>query len=119
VRGVFPNGDTRMLPGQFARIRVPVGQERSAILVPRVAFSSDQLGAYVLVVNDKDTVERRNVQEGPSKGPLRVVEKGLSGDERVIVNGMLRAAPGRRVSPEEAPPENPAGEAPDELKPAY
>ncbi len=119
VRGVFPNGDARMLPGQFARIRVPVGQERSAILVPRVAFSSDQLGAYVLVVNDKDTVERRNVQEGPSKGPLRVVEKGLSGDERVIVNGMLRAAPGRRVSPEEAPPENPAGEAPDELKPAY
>ncbi len=118
VRAVFQNGDGRMLPGQFARLRVPVGEERSAILVPRVAVASDQLGSYVLVVNDKNTVERRNVQEGPSRGPLRVIEKGLTGNERVIVNGLLRAIPGRQVSPEEEAGAQQPGEAPAGAKPA-
>ncbi len=102
MRGVFANPDGKMLPGQFARVRVPVGKEKSAILVPRVAVGFDQLGSYVLVVNENNVVERRNVKVGFSKDGLNVIEDGLAGNERVIVKGLLRAFPGRQVTPETA-----------------
>jgi RND family efflux transporter MFP subunit len=100
VRGIFLNPDAKMLPGQFARIRVPVKEEISALLVPKVAVSYDQLGAYLLLVNEKNIVERRNVKTGASKDEMYVIEEGLKGNEWVIVKGVLKAFPGRPVTPE-------------------
>jgi RND family efflux transporter MFP subunit len=109
LRAVFPNGNRVLLPGLFARIRVPVGREANAILVPEVALGLDQIGRYVLVVDDHNVVERRSVRLGQAFDTMRVIEEGLKGNERVVVNGLLRAIPGREVSPEvqeaEAPPE--------------
>ncbi|MFZ2448612.1 MAG: efflux RND transporter periplasmic adaptor subunit [Syntrophobacteraceae bacterium] len=99
LRGVFPNRDAKMLPGQFARVRVPVGAERSLPLVPVVALGYDQLGPYVLVVNDRNVVERRNVKTGATREGYIAIEEGLNDNERVVVNGLLRAAPGRPVDP--------------------
>lgn len=100
VRAVFSNPDRVLLPGLFVRLRLPVGRDRGAILVPEVALGYDQIGRYVLVVDDKNVVERRGVKTGQSYGEMRVVSDGLTGDERVVVNGLLRAIPGREVSPE-------------------
>jgi RND family efflux transporter MFP subunit len=105
VRGVFPNADGKILPGQFTRVKVPVGQERSALTVPKVAINYDQLGSYVLVVNEKKVVERRNVKTGPSSGSMFVIDEGLAGNEWVIVEGILKAVPGRQVNPEHETPE--------------
>ena len=99
MRGEFPNPDAGMLPGQYARVRVPAGRERPAILVPKAAVGFDQLGPYVMVVNGQNTVERRNVKTGASRENLYVIENGLTGNEQVIVKGVIRAAPGRRVTP--------------------
>jgi len=99
-----------MLPGQFARIRVPIGKERSAILVPKVAVSFDQLGSYVMIVNGSNTVERRGVKTGAAKNDMLVIEDGLSDNEWVIVNGLLKAIPGRQVDPvRPSPQQQPAG----------
>jgi RND family efflux transporter MFP subunit len=100
MRAVVPNADRKMLPGQYARVRVPIGKEKSAILVPKVAVGFDQEGSYVLVVNEKNTVERRNVITGASHGDLYAINSGLNGNERVIVKGLLRGIPGRQVTPE-------------------
>jgi RND family efflux transporter MFP subunit len=100
MRGVFPNADGNMLPGQFGRVRLPIRVGRSALLAPQVAVGYDQVGTYVLMVNDKDVVERRNVKTGASKSSMVVIEDGLTGDEWVIVNGLLKAIPGRPVTPE-------------------
>ena len=54
----------------------------------------------MLVVNDKNVVERRNVTTGPAVESRRVIDDGLTGGEWVIVNGLLKAAPGRQVTPE-------------------
>ncbi len=108
LRGVFPNPDGKIFPGQFARVRLPVGKERSAILVPQAAVLYDQLGNYVLIVNGNNTVERRNVKTGAQKDYSYVIEEGLSGDEWVVTNGLLRAVPGRPVTPERAPAQAPA-----------
>ena len=100
VRGVFPNPDGRMRPGQFARVRIPVGTEKSALLVPQTAISYDQVGSYVLVVDEKKVVERRGVKTGITQDTMIVIEEGLKGDEWVVVKGLLGAIPGRHVSPE-------------------
>ena len=102
VRGVFPNPDGKMLPGQFARVRLPIGKKESAILVPQAAVSYDQLGNYVLIVNENNTVERRNVKTGAQKDHSYVIEEGLTGDEWVVTNGVLKAVPGKQVTPERA-----------------
>jgi RND family efflux transporter MFP subunit len=100
VRGVLPNADRVLLPGYYVRVRVPVGQQQDALLVPDVALGSDQAGRYVLVVNGENVVEQRKVQAGPVEGDLRVIESGLKADDRVVVAGLLRAIPGQKVDPQ-------------------
>jgi len=109
VRGVLPNPDRTLLPGFFARVRVPYDEQKDALLVPDVALGSDQSGRYVLVVNGENVVEQRKVQTGPLDGDLRVIETGLKPDDRVVTTGLLRAIPGQKVDPqlrkiEAAPP---------------
>jgi RND family efflux transporter MFP subunit len=105
VRGVFPNADGKMLPGQFARINVPLGKERAALTIPKVAINYDQLGSFVLIVNEKNIVERRTVKTGHSVESVFVIDEGLTGNEWVIVKGMVKAIPGRLVNPERETPE--------------
>jgi RND family efflux transporter MFP subunit len=99
VRAVFPNPDHVILPGLFARVRIPFTRER-ALLIPDVAVLSDQGGSYVLVVDASSTVVYRRVHLGPlTEGDLRVARDGLGTEDRVIVNGLQRARPGTVVSP--------------------
>src|SRR5215510_2030480 len=100
MRGVLPNANGQILSGLYARVRVPM-EQRAAFLVPEVAIGHDQQGSYVFVVNEKNVVERRSVKPGPAVDSLRAIDDGLNGTERVIVNGLLRAAPGRQVTPEQ------------------
>ncbi len=68
-------------------------------LVTQLAIGADQSGRYVLVVNNKNTVEKRNVRLGQIVDGMRVVEEGVGPDDRVIVRGIQRARPGRKVDP--------------------
>jgi len=99
MRGILPNADGTILPGLYARVRVPL-ERKESLLVPEVAVSHDQQGAYVFAVNEKNVVERRTVKTGSAVEALRVIDDGLTGKEWVIVNGLLRAGPGRQVTPE-------------------
>jgi RND family efflux transporter MFP subunit len=107
ARAELPNEARLLLPGFFARVRVPL-EETPALLVPAVALGSDQAGRYVLVVNADNTVEQRKVAVGPTIGEMAVIESGLKGEDRVVVAGILRATPGQKVDPQlqtaEAPP---------------
>ena len=106
LRGIFPNPDGKMLPGSFARIKIPiVGSQKTSLVIPEVAIAYDQLGSYVLVVGDHNIVERRSVKLGLRVDSRRVVEEGLTGKEWVIVEGQLDAIPGRPVTPVRQAPE--------------
>jgi RND family efflux transporter MFP subunit len=102
LRGVFPNPKGLMLPGLFAKLRVPVTHNQSALLVPTVAIGFDQLGPYVLAVDDKNIVQRRAVKLGTEVKDLTVITDGLKGQEWVITNGLLMAIPGKQVTPVKA-----------------
>jgi RND family efflux transporter MFP subunit len=103
VRGIFANLDGGVLPGLFVRVRVPKPEQRNALLVRGDAVSFDQQGAYLLIVNSHNVVERRGVKTGSQVGELMVIEEGLKPDDLVIVEGVLQAIPGREVNPQ---PEN-------------
>lgn len=100
ARGIIDNPQRLLLPGYFVRVRIPLEKNDKALWVPDVALGADQGGAYVLVVNKDDVVEQRKVETGPLEGTMRVIEKGLSAGDRVIVSGLLQAVPGHKVSPQ-------------------
>ena len=118
LRGVFPNPQGMMLPGLFAKLRVPVTHDKSALLVPTVAIGFDQLGPYLLAVDDKNVVQRRGVKLGAEVKDLTVITEGLKEQEWVITNGLLMAIPGKQVTPVKAsapnseppPPPAPGGQ---------
>ena len=110
LRAILPNPDAVILPGLFARVRAPIGEQNEALLVPETAISYDQMGPLVRLVNEKNVVERRGVKLGVQDGTDRVVLEGLQGEEWVVVAGLLRAIPGRQVTPERtAAPPGPEG----------
>ncbi len=99
ARATLQNADRILLPGYFVRVRIPA-RPQPALLVPDIALGSDQGGRYVLVVNKDNTVEQRRVEPGPLQGELRVIEKGVTKDDRVVVGGIMRAIPGQKVDAE-------------------
>ena len=101
LRGIFPNHDLSMLPGLFVRVRVPAAELKNALMVPGDAVNFDQQGEYLLLVDDKNMVERRSVTLGPQVGSMQAIEQGLTPNDRVIVEGILQAIPGRLVSPQQ------------------
>jgi len=103
ARATLENGDRSLLPGYFVRIRIP-SKPQPGLLVPDAALGSDQGGRYVLVVNKDNVVEQRKVEPGQLVGELRVIEKGLTKDDRVVVGGIMRAIPGEKVDAESGTP---------------
>ena len=100
VRAVLPNDDRALLPGYFVRVRVPLGEEPDMLLVPDRAIGSDQRGRYVLVAGKDDVVEERPVEIGQLVGTLRVISKGITAEDRVLVSGLLTAVPGQKIEPQ-------------------
>ncbi|MFZ5778789.1 MAG: efflux RND transporter periplasmic adaptor subunit [Pseudomonadota bacterium] len=101
VRGLFKNPDRQLLPGFFARIRMPQGLgEEKVFLIPNRVIAEDQAGRYVLVVNKDDVVEQRRITQGMLlPGGLRAITKGLAADDRVVLTTNGRAVPGGKVVP--------------------
>jgi multidrug efflux system membrane fusion protein len=101
IRGVFQNPapDRVLQPGFFARVRVPGSAKYEATLVPAVAIGTDQGQKFVYIVNGKDEIEYRKVEPGPEHEGMRVIRSGLKADDWVVVNGLMSARPGVKVSP--------------------
>ena len=99
-RVLLPNKDGVLMPGMFLRVRLAVSDPYKALLVPETSLTNDQGQRFVLVVNDQNVVQRRNVEVGQRQDDgLRVVTKGLTADDWVITAGLI-VAPGTTVKPE-------------------
>jgi RND family efflux transporter MFP subunit len=108
-RAVFKNPDGVLTPGMFGRIRVPGSPPHTALLIPDAAIGTEQVRKYVTVVGPDNTATQKFVTLGDlTEDNLRIVKDGLKADDRVIVNGLMRARPGQKVTPQEGP-SGPAG----------
>jgi multidrug efflux system membrane fusion protein len=100
LRAVFPNTDKKIVPGLFARIRVPGSARYDALVVDERAIGTDQAQKFVLTLTETNTVTYRPVQLGPVVAGKRVVRSGLQPGEQIVVNGLQRVRPGMPVRPQ-------------------
>jgi multidrug efflux system membrane fusion protein len=96
-RAVFRNPDRRLTPGLFVRLRLPGTVSYPGVLVEDRAIGTDLDRRFVLVIGGAKKVESRTVTLGPVVDGLRVVRKGLSAGELVVVNGLQRVRPGMQA----------------------
>lgn len=99
LRADVQNPNKLLAPGMYVRIRVPIGESHSATLIPEEALGSDQGQRFVYVLNKEDEVEYRRIKTGRLHQGLRVVDSGLTTEDRVIVKGLQRVRPGIKVNP--------------------
>jgi RND family efflux transporter MFP subunit len=101
ARATFVNPGYFVTPGQFGRIRIPASQQHVAILVPDGAVVTDQSRKLVMTVKEDGTVEPKVVRPGPmTEDGLRIIRSGLEPSDSVIINGLVRARPGAKVTPQ-------------------
>ena len=101
-RAVYANPNNIFTPGMFARVRVPGSPPYEALLVPDAAVGTEQARKFVLTVNADNTVVPKYVTLGQTTGDnLRVIKDGVAADDRVIVDGLMRARPGQKVTPQD------------------
>jgi RND family efflux transporter MFP subunit len=111
-RAVFANPKGIFTPGMFARVRVAGSPAYDALLVPDAAIGTEQARKFVLTVSADNTVVPKYVTLGQvTADNLRVIKEGLSADDRIIVDGLLRARPGQKVTPQEQGAAPPGGAA--------
>ncbi len=99
VRARFDNADGALVPGLYARIRVGGGEPHPALLVDEAAVGTDQSKKYVMVVDQANKAQYREVQLGERHGGLVEIAGGLKDGERIVVNGLQRIRPGDAVTP--------------------
>jgi multidrug efflux system membrane fusion protein len=99
ARATVPNPDLTITPGQFARLRVSLGDPAPVLLVPAAAVVPDQSRHIVMTVSADGAVVPKVVETGDIYHGLRVIRSGLTANDRVIIDGLVRARPGIRVAP--------------------
>jgi RND family efflux transporter MFP subunit len=99
-RAIFDNPDLFLQPGMFGRISIPGSGDHQAVLIPDEAIGSDQDRRIVYVVGPDNKISTKAIRPGPKIDGYRVVRRGLSGDETIVVDGIVRARPGATVTPE-------------------
>ncbi|MGI8527050.1 MAG: efflux RND transporter periplasmic adaptor subunit [Pseudolabrys sp.] len=116
-RGAFANANAIFTPGMFGRVRVPGSPPYEGLLVPDSAIGTEQARKYLLTVNAENIAVPKYVTLGPTTADgLQVIKGGLGPDDRVVVNGLMRARPGQKVTPQQQGAAPPQGAPPAEKK---
>jgi membrane fusion protein (multidrug efflux system) len=115
LRAEVPNADLRILPGQFVRARLFVG-EIEGVLVPQAAVLTSDKGKAVMVVGADNKVSPRPVDAGTWQGDQWVIRSGLAQGDKVVVDNLVKMRPGMTVAPH--PPQAPGQGAPGAQPPA-
>ena len=101
-RAVFANANNLFTPGMFARVQVAGSPPYEALLVPDAAIGTEQTRKFVLTVGADNKVVPKYVTIGQiTKDNLRVIKTGIASDDRIIVDGLMRARPGQPVTPQQ------------------
>jgi membrane fusion protein (multidrug efflux system) len=97
--GLFPNPGNVLRPGLYGRVRAVTGTIHGALLVPQPAVSELQGDYQVAVLDSANRVSVETVKVGDRVGSMWVITEGLKPGQRVVVEGIQKAAPGKAVNP--------------------
>ena len=99
ARAIFPNPNLLLTVGQFGRIRIPGSEPYKAILIPEAALVTDQSRTIVMTLQNDNSVQPKLVRVGPHYQGLRIIRSGLTADDVIVIDGLMRIRPGAKVSP--------------------
>jgi RND family efflux transporter MFP subunit len=99
ARATVPNPDLAITPGQFARVRVPLGRPAPALLLPPAAVIPDQSREVVMTVAPNGAIVPKPVEIGGLHRGLRVIRSGLAAADTVVIDGLVRVRAGAKVTP--------------------
>jgi multidrug efflux system membrane fusion protein len=97
LKAVFPNDNNELFPNQFVNARLLLDVKRGTTVVPTAAIQRSPQGTFVYVVKDDQTVGVRPVTVGVTQGDEASIDKGLSPDELVVVDGTEKLREGSKV----------------------
>lgn len=97
LRALFANTDKRLWPGQFVNVRLTLGHDADALVVPDSAVQQGPKGTYVFVITSSGIAQQRDVQVARSVNDESKIASGLSAGETVVTDGQSRLANGTRV----------------------
>lgn len=99
-RALVPNPKHILVPGLFVQVRIAVTQPTPQLTIPDLAILYDQIGPYVLLMDNRQMVVQKYVELGTLADGQRAIVKGIRAEDNVIVDGLQNASPGNRVAPE-------------------
>ena len=97
VRAEMPNPDHVLLPGQFTKVKLLLDVRENAVVVPMKALIIEKGGAYIYVIRNDNTAEKRFIELGPQLDNIAVVERGLAQGEQIVTEGYHKLQPGMKV----------------------
>lgn len=97
LKGLFPNDDGLLWPGEFVRVLLTLTTERDAVVVPSEAVMTGQSGQFTFVVKDDLTVQSRPVKVGRNLDGLTAIDEGIAAGEKVVTDGQLRLVQGAKI----------------------
>ena len=106
VKAQFDNPDGVLVPGMFARAKLVGDTLKGAILVPERAVQQLLGKSFVMIVGEDGKSKAQNVELGSKIGSYCIVEKGLTGKEQVIVEGLTSLTEGMDLAITEVKPED-------------
>jgi RND family efflux transporter MFP subunit len=97
LRALLQNKEYIFVPGLFVQVRIAITKPQKQLTVPDTAVLYDQIGPYLLVVNNENEVVLKHVTLGSIEQGVRAVTKGLDAQDNVIIDGLQNASPGNKV----------------------
>ncbi len=98
LKASFPNAQHNLWPGQFVNIRLVLGTRAKALTVPEAAVQRSQSGLYTYVVDEQTkTAQSQTITVAQIQDGIAVIDGGLSGGQRVVVDGQYKLKPGSHV----------------------
>ncbi len=99
VQASFPNPNLILKPGQFARVKIMMVEEKGALLIPQRCVSELQGRYSVFVVNKENKIESKQITISEKLGDYYLVKEGLLPDDKIVLEGLQKVGSGMEVTP--------------------
>ncbi len=101
LKAVFPNVHNGLWPGQFVSARMQLKTRQSVVTVPAAVVQRGPQGTYAYVIKPDLTVETRPIKVAQIRNGLALIDQGLAGGDRIVIDGQYKLRPGSRVDASE------------------
>ena len=102
MRATISNPDNKIMPGTFVYVNIFINDKYKFLMIPPHIVFNDQLGKFVYVADENNTIKRVDIKTGYSSKYYVSVESGLKDGDRVIVSALMKLKEGKKVKPIDA-----------------